>query len=143
MQENLNRGECGMKNLWPLLILAVFVTGCSSQQLRVEFDESLYEYNDSLRWNAWNRTGLYPSHSILEEFNKRIAAAENVRVVDCRIVSQTYSEERREATVRVEIDYYKVSSQTVRTLHDTQKWAYLQENGRKGWRLVSLLPEFR
>lgn len=132
-----------MKKLWLLLIIAAYLTGCSSHQMRGQFDESLHEYNESLRWNAWNKTGLYPAHSILEEFNRRVAAAEKVRVVDCRIVSETYNEGHREATVRVDIDYYKVPSQTVRTLHDTQKWAYLEENGTKGWRLVSLFPEFR
>jgi hypothetical protein len=132
-----------MKNLWPLLLLAVYITGCSSQQIRGQFDESLRAYNESLRWHVWNRASLFPSHSILEEFNRRVAEAANVRMVDCRIVSETYSEEHREATVKVDIDYYKVPSQTVRTVHDTQKWAYLEEDGIKGWRLLSLLPEFR
>ena len=132
-----------MKNLWPLFIIAICLTGCSSQNVRGEFDESLRTYNESLRWRAWDKTSLFPAPSILEEFNRRIAEAVNVRVVDYRIVSETYSEEHREATVKVEIDYYKVSSQTVRTLYDTQKWAYLEEDGTKGWRLLSLLPEFR
>jgi hypothetical protein len=132
-----------MKKFWLLFIVTICLAGCSSPQIRGEFDESLRGYNESVRWREWSRTGLYPAHSILEEFNKRVAAAQNLRVVDYRIVSNTYSEERREATVGVEIDYIKASSQTVKTIHDTQQWAYLEENGKKGWRLLSLLPEFR
>ncbi len=132
-----------MKNVLLSFIVVVVLTGCSAYLTRGQFDESLDAYNQSLRWHEWSKASLYATDAIQEEFQARAAAAKDVRVVDYRIVSNTYNEEKREATVEVEIDYYKVFSHTMKTVRDTQKWTYVNEKGAKGWRLESLLPEFR
>ncbi len=43
----------------------------------------------------------------------------------------------------MELDYYAIPSTTVKTVVDTQKWLYKEGVGQTGWRLESLLPEFR
>jgi len=45
--------------------------------------------------------------------------------------------------VIADIDYFVAPSITVKTVQDIQKWEYVEENGKKSWRLVSLLPEFK
>jgi hypothetical protein len=132
-----------MKNFLLSLIIVIVFTGCSSYLIRGQFEDSLEAYNQSLRWREWSNASLYTADSIREEFKARTAAAKDVRIVDYRVVNETYNAEKREAIVEIEIDYYIVFIGTVRTLRDTQKWAYLNEKGTKGWRLMSLLPEFR
>jgi hypothetical protein len=132
-----------MKDFLSSLIVVIVLTGCSSYMIRGQFDKSLDAYNQSLRWLEWGNASLYTKDSIQEEYKTRTLAAKDVRIADYRIVNKTYNAEKREAIVEVEIDYYKNFSLTIRTLRDTQRWAYLDENGTKGWRLTSLLPEFR
>ena len=132
-----------MKIFLPFLIVVTVRTGCSSHLIHREFDESLDAYNESLRWHEWDKASLYAADSIREEFNARVASAKNVRVVDYRIVSRTYHEGKGEAIIEVEIDYYNVLSQRVKTLRYIQKWEYLEEKGTKRWKVVSPLPEFR
>ena len=79
----------------------------------------------------------------MEGFSARVRAAKNMRVVDYRITGVKLDEQKAEAEVRVEIDYYTLSAYRLKTLVDTQKWAYVDQGGAKQWRLVSLLPEFK
>ncbi len=132
-----------MRTLSVMLIAAIALTSCSSYLVRSEFDTSLSQYNNLVRWHELDQASLYAAESLLEEFKVRVKAATDVRVVDYRIVGTRYDAEKRTASVNVEIQYYKLSSGKVKTLHDTQEWAYTEEKGENRWRLVSLLPEFR
>jgi hypothetical protein len=132
-----------MKEILLTLFIVITLTGCNSNLIHGKFDESIEAYNHSLRWNEWDNASLFPKDSIREDFQNRAAAAKNVRITDYRIVNKTYDAAKREAIAEVEIDYYNVFSLVTKTVHDTQKWAYLDENGTKKWRLTSLLPEFR
>jgi hypothetical protein len=125
------------------LIMAVLIAGCSSYSVREQFDKSVEAYNEALRWFEWSNASRYAEDLIREEFKARAAAAKDVRIVDYRIVSKNYDPEKREATVEVDIDYYRLFSPSVRTLHDTQKWVYFENKGTKGWKLISLLPIFK
>ena len=132
-----------MKEILLTLLIVITLTGCSSNLILGKLDQSLEVYNRSLRWNKWDNASLFPIDSIQQDFQNRAAAAKNVKITDYRIVNKTYDAEKREAIVEVEIDYYNVFSLVMKTLHDTQKWAYLDDKGTKEWRLTSLLPEFR
>ena len=48
-----------------------------------------------------------------------------------------------EGKAKVEFDYYRPPSTKVHSVEDIQKWSYEEENGRRIWRLQTLLPEFR
>ena len=132
-----------MKNFVVSLVMLIVLPGCSAHLIQAQLDERLEAYNQLLRWNEWDNASLFARDSILEEFKRRAAAAKDVRVVDYRILSMAYNAEKREAIVDVEIDYYKVVSNKMKTLKYTQEWAYSEEKGIKGWRLMSVLPEFR
>jgi len=43
----------------------------------------------------------------------------------------------------VEISYYNLYHNKVKSLQDIEEWTYSEENGAKGWRLTSVLPEFK
>jgi len=131
-----------MKALLSVLMVVVLL-GCSAYLVQWHFEDSLDAFNQALRWHEWHKAGLYVSDSALKEFNAKMAEAQNVRLIDYRILNKKYDAEKREATVEVEIDYYKVLAYTLKTAHDTQKWAYVNENGIMSWKLVSGLPEFK
>ncbi|HAM50093.1 MAG TPA: hypothetical protein DCP92_05130 [Nitrospiraceae bacterium] len=134
-----------MKKVLLSLVSVMVLTGCAvnSYLVQKEFNKSLDAYNDSLRWRDWDNASLFTTTTNQQEFKTRVAAAKDVRMVDYRIVNMKYDAESHKATADVEIDYYMVFSYTMKTLHDKQMWEYLDEKGTKGWKVVSLLPEFK
>ena len=125
-------------------VLAIALVTCAPTQsgIREELNESITKYNDLVRWHKLDAAGLFPADAIAEEFSTRAKAAKNVRVVDYRVVRTNYDTQTNEALVQVEIDYYTLTANRLRSLIDNQKWAYVTENGIKQWKLMSLLPEF-
>src|SRR5208283_86487 len=132
----------GMRIFLLSLIIVAVLTSCSTYTTRKEFDKSLTDYNDLLRWHQLDKASPYIAESTLEEFKKWAETTKNLRITDYRVVSSKYDEQSRKASVDVEFDYYIFSSYRLKTLHDKQKWSYLEENGEKRWRLVSPPPEF-
>ncbi len=130
------------KTLFVGIIISMTLAACAPG-LRAEFDKSMNQYRDLVRLNKMELAASFTTDALMGEFGARVQAAKNVRVVDYRVAGVKFDEQKGEAEVRVEIDYYTFSAYRLKTLVDTQKWAYLEERGKKQWRLVSLLPEFR
>ena len=132
---------------WNALLLILFcfiaVTGCSSLNMREKLDESINQYNDLLRRRMMGEASHFTVDSLRREFEARAKASEGSRIADYRVVDVKFDKEKSEAEARVEIDYYSLSTFRMKTLTDTQKWAFLGEGGSKKWRLMSPLPEFK
>ncbi len=134
-----------MKRLVFVLMALITLVACSNYvyDLRGKFDESLKAYNNYYRWNDLDTASVFVADSLRQDALARAQMAKKARIVDSRILSTMYDEQRRKATAEVEIDYYILSTTKVKTLRDTQEWAYRDEQGVKSWRLMSLLPEFK
>ncbi len=134
-----------MKKLFYALIALTTLVACSNYvyDLRGKFDDSLRKYNSYYRWNDLDTANAFVTDSLKQDARQRAQTAKKVRIVDSRIVSTAYDEIRRKAIVEVEVDYYVLSTTKVKTLRDTQEWAYKDEQGIQGWRLMSLMPEFK
>ncbi len=130
------------KSLLLAIVIGMTLAACAAS-IRDEFEKSTKQYGDLERLNKMELAASFTTDALMGEFGARAQAAKNVRVVDYRVAGVKFDEQKGEAEVRVEIDYYTFSTYRLRTLVDTQKWAYLDERGKKQWRLVSLLPEFR
>jgi len=129
--------------LLPAVVVIALVSCAPTQSgIREELNQSISQYNDLVRWHKLDAAGVFPADAISEEFRTRAKAAKNVRVVDYRVVRMNYDTQGNEAVVQVEIDYYTLTENRLRSLIDSQKWAYVTENGIKQWKLMSLLPEF-
>ena len=128
-----------------LLTLTLSVSACSVLfPIKDEFERNSKEYGQMLRWQEFEKAaGIYVDPPLRDAYRKRIEAARDVKVVDYRVTSVDCDPEKRTAEVRMELDYYLIPSARVKTVADTQKWRYIEEPGRKGWRLESLLPEFK
>ncbi len=126
-----------------ICIVIVFINCSGRHAIRGEFEESLIKYNDLVRWNEFNEASLFVIESLSEDYMARVKATKDVRVTEYRILKKKYDEVKGEAEVQVEIDYYNLFSLRVKTLLDTQKWVFVDEKDKKGWRLVSPFPEFK
>ncbi|HUK99508.1 MAG TPA: hypothetical protein VLX29_01490 [Nitrospirota bacterium] len=127
------------------IMFTILVAACSNYvyDLRGKFDESVTKYNSLYRWNELDKAGLFVADPIRDAFMARTKESKNVKIVEYRILSIQYDGEMRKATVETEIDYYLASTSRMKTLRDTQEWAYIEQRGIKGWRLLSLVPEFK
>lgn len=126
-----------------LLVLIIVTAAACTQSLRAEFEATVDQYGSLLRKGRMDLASSFTTDALMEEFSARARAAKNMRVIDYRVTGVKFDEAKGEAEVKAEVDYFTFSSYRVKTLVDVQKWAYLEEGGKKRWRLVSLLPEFR
>lgn len=109
-----------------------------------EFEKNSRSYNQLVRWQEFESAATtYVNPPLQEAYGERIKAAGEVKVVDYRVKAVECDPEKGEATTKVEFDYYRPPSTRVLTVEDKQKWSYEDENGRRAWRLKTLLPEFK
>jgi hypothetical protein len=126
-----------------LAVIALPACGISNRLSRVEFDKSLEQYNELIRWQDLDRAVFFSSPSIFKEFASRAEAAKKAKVTDYQIVDVQYDEKSKEASATVVYSYYMLTSLSLKKLTDNQKWVYTDAEGKKSWKLMSLLPEFK
>lgn len=132
-----------MKTLFFSLLVTTALVSCSTQMsIKADFEKNYRSYNELVRWSQFEEASLFPADSISAGYRERLKDAKNIAVVDYRIMHIEYDEKKKEAEVKVEIDYYKRSTLSLKTVIDNQKWAYQEKEGRGHWRLMSLLPDF-
>ena len=139
-------------NLQKILLIAVIpllLNGCSTfkdiknANIGTEFTQSAKGYRNLLRWQEFDTAAIaFVDEPLRDEFQKRIEALKDVKMADYRVKSLECMPEKGEATVKVEFDYYTPPSMKLKTAEDVQKWIYREGNGKKQWRLTTLLPEF-
>jgi hypothetical protein len=132
-----------MKVLFFSILITAVLVSCSTQRsIKADFEKNFRSYTEMVRWNQLDGASLFPADSISAGYRERMKAAKNVAVVDYRVMHIEYDEQKKEAEVKVEIDYYKRSALSLKTVIDNQKWAYQEKEGKGLWRLMSLLPDF-
>ena len=132
--------------IMPLIVVVALLGGCETMKKRNiawELDEYSKRYNKMLRWHEMDTAALvFPPEELQKEFARKVQAAKNVTVTDFRIKKMECFPEKGEATVILDIDYYREPSITVKTVEDKQEWKYLGEKDNKRWRLMTLPPDF-
>ena len=132
-----------MKTLFFSLLLTAVLVSCSTQRsIQAEFEKNFRSYNELVRWNQLEEASLFPADSISAGYREQLKDAKNIAVVDYRVMHIEYDEKKKEAEVKVEINYYKRNTLSLKTVIDNQKWAYQEKEGKGHWRLMSLLPDF-
>jgi hypothetical protein len=129
----------------------LLLTSCSSwresmrnSRIADEFVTTSKGYVRMIRWHEFDKSTLfYVDDTLREDFQKRVSAIEQLKVVDYRIKNLECWPKKGKAEVTVEWDYYMPPSVTVKTVTDPQKWRYVEEENRTGWLLTTLLPEFK
>ncbi len=129
-------------SLWILL-------ACSMDKAMVGYREDLQDtikaYNDLVLSHQFQKAELFATESIREQFEARSKAAKDIHVVSYRILRADFQTTKGEDIVKVEFDYLVPPSTQRKTLIDDQTWSflYVKEDGRKRWRLITPLPEFK
>lgn len=119
-------------------------SGCNFGYIVKEnFDKTSRSYATMLRWQEFDAAAAYVDAPLRDDYRKRVEAARGIRVLDSRILSKDCDTEAKKGEIVMELDYNVNPSTTVRTVTDLQKWRYFDESEKKGWRLESLLPEFK
>jgi len=139
-----------MKIVFIALSIIMSLSSCASYEalpeFRDEYETSIREYNNLLRSEEFEQAGRFVVDSLRDEFDVRAKAARNVQVIDYQISSvDSEIQLKGAAIVTVKINYTIPPSSEVKTLVDSQKWSYVyvKGEGRKRWRLMTLLPEFK
>lgn len=129
-----------------LLSLVALAGGCATVRNKTvasNFDDRSTAYQRVIRWEGLGGSALlFAAESVRGQFAEKAAAAKGVRVTDYRVQRVECNPDQGTATVVIAIDYYREPSVTVGTVEDVQQWRYGEENGKKGWRLVSVPPDF-
>jgi hypothetical protein len=127
--------------------MTAFILIACSHNIRDAFDDSFTKYNDVLARNDLRASGLFVADKAKESYITSVNAAKNAKIFEYRIVNKTVSEIDRTARLDVELDYYMLSSNRVKTLRYLQEWIYLEGKveGKdfKGWKIVTPLPPFK
>jgi hypothetical protein len=144
-------GKEGVKMRIRFIILSIVIalTACASSPLRAvldDFDRSIKEYNNLLASGKFEQAGIFVTESRREAFNTRAKAARNVHIIDYQILNiNDEIELKGAATANVRFNYTVPPNSEIKTIVDSQNWSYVyvKEDGRKRWRLMTLLPEFK
>ncbi len=126
-----------------LTLIVIAFACCATHSMRGDFEKSINGYGELVRQHKFDAASVFATEAMAEEFLSRARNTKNVKMVDYRIVGISYNEEKGEADVQAEIDYYTLSAFRLKTLVDTQKWVYVYEGGTKQWKLKTALPEFK
>lgn len=136
-----------IRKILPAAMLPLLLAACTTLKninAGSEFEKSSRNYIQLVRWQEFESAAVtHVDAAQLEEYRKRVREAGEVKVADYRVRAMECDPVKGEATVKVEFDYYRPPSVKVLTVEDVQKWSYEDENGRRVWRLKTLLPEFR
>ena len=126
-------------------MIIISLAACSNYvyDLRGQFDNSLQKYNQLYRWSEFDDASVFYADPRSAGALSRLEAAKNVKIVDLHVRSILLDEIKRKATVDVDIEYHFRTTTRVKSLRDRQEWAYKDEPGLTGWRLISPLPEFK
>jgi len=129
-----------------LIIVFALLGGCETikkKNVAWELDESSKSYNKMIRWHELDKAGaVFPPEELQEAFTRKVLSTKGFMVTDFRVKKMDYSPEKGEATIILDIDYYREPSVTVKTVEDKQVWKYLGGEDNKRWRLMTLPPDF-
>lgn len=143
----LNKGlrNRSMKiKLLTLIVMLLALTACRTIYGSASvFQKNSEDYNRMLRWQELDKAATtFVTERMQGEYRQRAEAVRDVKIADYRLISQECHPDKGEAEVRIEIDYYRPPSVTLKTVEDVQKWRYVDGGKNGGWRLETLVPEF-
>jgi len=121
-----------------ILILALNLTGCASEERARDLNFTLIKYEKSLRWATLDEASKYQKEpeNITSFERKRM---KSVKVTGYKVISTIVGE--GEYSRLVEISFYNESTAVERNLTIREDWVY--DEDKSLWLLSSKLPRFR
>jgi len=120
----------------PILVLLVAILlsiGCSTPNRMTHLRDTVRIFNQQVRWGQWPGAATHVElEKRAEWLNARLAAAQNLKMSDVRLVRLSSDGPRAtEATVIVTLSWYRVADMRVKQSHWLQTWAHTPH----GWKL--------
>jgi hypothetical protein len=130
-------------NALPLLACLVLAIGCAtySKMLKQDaFGETAKSYEKMVFWSEFDAADSFRDPQQREMYPADIDGLKKIKVTSYSVKKVSVSEDHSEVRQVVEIGYYRVDEVTVKTIRDSQVWAYNPQLER--WYLQSGLPVF-
>ena len=141
--EQKEESEMGISKC-TVFVLVLLIVGCAKIEIQKQmtlFDETIRAYDRAIRWGEYEEAFAYKKLSDQDNKVPDFAEYRQIRVTAYKVKKTILDEESFSKVVRfVDIQYYRMSNVTVKTLIDRQKWEYNEEVDR--WYLMSDLPTF-
>ena len=128
-----------------ILCTILTLTGCTANRaMQSAFDKSIREYNRMLRWQEFDLAcNTYAAEEIRSECSSRLAKSGDITIVDTRLIEKHCNPEKREGTATLQLDYYLLPSNRVKTVEYQQSWNYYEELRGTGWWIKTPPPLFQ
>jgi hypothetical protein len=127
-----------------VLVLVLLIAGCAKIEVQKQmslFDETIRAYDRAIRWGEYEEAFAYKKLSDQDNKLPDFSEYRQIKVTAYKVKKTILDEESFSKVMRfVDIQYYRMSNVTVKTLIDRQKWEYNEEVDR--WYLMSDLPTF-
>lgn len=127
-----------------LSMLTILLVGCAStmQMVRMErFERTSRNYVKAIRWSDFEVANSFVKVPQPGTGSPDLQKLKQVKVTSCEVKETVLLGDQTKVLRVLEIRYYKFDNITIRTLRDHQVWEYDKE--KKGWYLLSGLPDFR
>lgn len=128
-----------------ITLCSLIASGCITPGKPAEEQDLLRTteiYNKLMASHQFDKAISFVASPYRAEFDARSRKAQDLKILDHRLVNAIYLKERGEAQLVVEFEYYHVASPRKQLYTDTQKWLYVVEEGSGAWRLASPFPAF-
>ena len=127
-----------------LLFVTLVLVSCNGGNVKRQIsslDDSITEYNKSLRWSMFNNLDAYSRTPGGKEMPVDRDAMKNIRITGYEVTEKNVNPDATKATVKGEISYYNNDYGVLKTIPFQQEWWY--DAGVKHWFTDSALPEFK
>lgn len=115
------------KQYFILLLISVFLVACNDSNIKkrvVNLDDSITDYNVSLRWSMFKKIEDYHKGRDGEKQRMDRSVMDTIRITGYKILEQTINEDVTEAVVQGEVEYYTTNTGTLKKHTFTHIWWY-------------------
>ncbi len=134
-----------MHKLKPAIaILAMLIAGCGSLFGMVQmekFERAARVYRKAIRWSDFEAACSFLKVEWSENKSPDFNKLKQVKVASYEVKEIVPLKDKRQVRQIVEITYYKINDNVLKTLREDQLWEYDQEE--KSWYIQSGLPDFK
>ncbi|AMV71056.1 hypothetical protein JCM30471_28750 [Desulfuromonas carbonis] len=127
-----------------LVLFGLFLGGCSWMAVpRPDVADAERDFSTRLRWLDFPGAARHLRPEYQEAFREQFAALDGLHITDTRFVSRDETASGQ-IDSRLEIDYYRLPSVTVRTWQFTLAWEYVDLGRWQSgyWRIATPFPDF-
>ena len=133
-----------MKNtIFAIIVLCCLPLGCStiSEQAKMKaYEQTMDSYETAMRLSDFNTACRYVDPSAMKR-NDCLRRFNNLKLVSYDIIGMNLSDDNREMTQTVEVEYYFLDRYIVKKIQYEQLWRYQEDE--KTWTLMTGPPFFK